>query len=99
MELEELVTDIADALVEIDSSGVPFKNYQPGVGPYGEPQLLAKVASQLNDLPKYDQGVRTKRTPDLLVPGEWAVEFKLARPFGDNDKPAENRSVNLPSPI
>ena len=98
VELEELITDIADALVEIDSSGVPFKNYQPGVGPYGEPQLLAKVASRLNELPKYDRGARTKRTPDLLLPGEWAVEFKLARPFGNNGNPAENWSVNLLHP-
>jgi hypothetical protein len=44
MELEEPITDIANALVEIDSSGVPFRNYQPGVGPYGEPQQLAEVA-------------------------------------------------------
>jgi hypothetical protein len=98
VELEELIADIADTLVEIDSSGVPFKNYQPGVGPYGEPQLLAKVASQLNELPKYDRGARTKRTPDLLLPGEWAVEFKLARPFGDNGNQAENWSVNLLHP-
>ncbi len=98
MELEQLITDIADALVEIDSSGVPFKNYQPGVGPYGEPQLLAKVASRLTDLPKYVRGARTKRTPDLLLPGEWAVEFKLARPFGDNGNQAENWSVNLLHP-
>jgi hypothetical protein len=98
VELKELITDIADALVEIDSSGVPFKNYQPGVGPYGEPQLLVKVASWLNDLPKYNRGARTKRTPDLLLPGEWAVEFKLARPFGDNGNQAENWSVNLLHP-
>ena len=30
-----------------------------------------------------------------MLPGEWAVEVKLARPFGDNGKPAERWSENL----
>jgi hypothetical protein len=33
-----------------------------------------------------------------LIPGEWALEFKIARPFGDNGKEAENWSVNLLHP-
>jgi hypothetical protein len=32
---------------------------------------------------------------DFVLPGEWAVEVKLARPFGDNGKPAERWSENL----
>ncbi len=40
MDLERIVNDIAHALKLIDSSAVPFKNYQAGVGPYSEPQLL-----------------------------------------------------------
>jgi hypothetical protein len=53
------------------------------------------MARHLNALPAYAGAVRTKRTPDLLIPGAWALEFKLARPFGDNGKEAENWSVNL----
>ena len=34
----------------------------------------------------------------MLIPGEWAVEFKIARPFGDNGKQAEDWSVNLLHP-
>jgi hypothetical protein len=97
VELQELINDIADTLVAIDSSGVPFKDYQPGVGPYGEPQLLTEVARRLDAMTIY-HGARTKRTPDLLIPGQWALEFKIARPFGNNDKPAENWSVNLLHP-
>jgi hypothetical protein len=41
MDLEQVVTDIADALLMIDQSAVPFKKFQAGVGPYGEPQLVA----------------------------------------------------------
>jgi hypothetical protein len=98
IELERVIADVAAALVSIDRCGVPFKEFQPGVGPYGEPQLLAAVARHLNGIPIYDGLVKTKRTPDLLVPNQWALEFKLARPFGDNGKEAENWSVNLLHP-
>jgi len=98
MELDELTTDIADALAHVDSSRVPFRTFQPGVGPYGEPQLVRLVADCLNRMPKYQQSAHTKRTPDLLIPGMWAVEFKITRPFGDNAKEAENWSVNLLHP-
>jgi len=52
----------------------------------------------MNELPKYHGAVRTKRTPDLHIPNEWAIEFKIARPYGDNEKEAENWSVNLLHP-
>lgn len=29
------------------------------------------------------------------MPGSWAIEIKLARPFGDNGRPAERWSENL----
>lgn len=98
MQLSQLTSDVADALVTIDRSGIPFKHFQPGVGPYGEPQLLRLVAQHLNKLPLYENRAKTKRTPDLLIPDHWALEFKLARPFGDNGMEAENWSVNLLHP-
>jgi hypothetical protein len=98
MNLEELVLDFAEALVHIDASGEGFRSFQPGVGPYGEPQLVKLIAAQFNRLPKYRGAVRTKRTPDLLIPNEWAIEVKITRPFGDNGREAENWSVNLLHP-
>ena len=97
MELEELANNIADALVEIDRAGEPFKHFQPGIGPYGEPQLTRLVAGHLSKLPNLEKTV-CKRTPDLLIPKQWALEFKIARPFGDNGKEAEDWSVNLLHP-
>lgn len=35
--LKTVASDIADSLVVIDSSGVPFRQFKQGVGPYGEP--------------------------------------------------------------
>jgi hypothetical protein len=74
------------------------ERFQAGVGPYGEPQLVKLIAAHLNHLPNYHGTVSTKRYPDLLIPSEWAVEFKITRPFGDNGKEAENWSVNLLHP-
>ena len=67
----------------------------PGIGPFGEPQIVSEVAKRLAA-----KGIkaRTKRTPDLAVEDEWAVEFKIVRPFGDNGKEAENWSVNMLHP-
>src|SRR5438067_245824 len=62
MDLEQVVNDVGDALTTIDRCGIPFKQFQPGVGPYGEPQLIAEVAKYLNTLKDYNQTVQTKRT-------------------------------------
>jgi hypothetical protein len=98
VELCEIINDVADELVVIDTSRTPFKQFQPGVGPYGEPQLIRDLAKRLSARPAYAGRVITKRTPDLLIQGNWAIEFKIARPFGDNGKLAENWSVNLLHP-
>lgn len=93
-----MMTDVTAAIVRIDASRQCFRTFQAGVGPYGEPQLVKLIAAYLNQLPNYRGTVRTKRCPDLLIPSEWAVEFKITRPFGDNGREAENWSVNLLHP-
>jgi len=102
LSLEKIISDVANTLGEIDSSRVPFqtrsRTYSPGVGPYGEPQLLKKCIEILNKLDIYTRKIVTKRTPDILIRGSWALEFKIVRPFGDNGKEAENWSVNLLHP-
>jgi hypothetical protein len=98
MDLEGVVADITDALKIIDGPRVPFKTFQLGVGPYGEPQLVKIVAEHLNRIPHYGRRIKTMRTPDLLIAGYWALEIKIARPFGENGSLAENWSVNLLHP-
>src|SRR4030042_6343194 len=98
MELDTVIDDVLGSIVTIDSSRIPFKHFQPGVGPYGEPQLLKLIAQSLNTIPHYESQVKTKRTPDLHIPNQWAMEFKIARPFGDNGNEAEDWSVNLLHP-
>lgn len=97
--LQTLVEQLAQALRRIDSSGIPFKKFQPGVGPYGEPQVVKKAVEVLKELfPSQFTGAETKRNPDVLIPGRWALEFKIVRPFGDNGKEAEHWSQNLLHP-
>lgn len=98
MELAEVLDDITSGIVAVDTSRNSFRAFKPGVGPYGEPQLVRLIAGYLNQLSNYHGNVKTKRYPDLLIPDEWAIEFKIARPFGDNGKEAENWSVNLLHP-
>jgi hypothetical protein len=98
MNLEDAVRAIADAILHVDKSLVPFRGFHPGVGPYGEPQLVKLIAAYLNGLPALSGTVFTKRTPDLLIKGAWAMEFKIVRPFGDNGREAEDWSVNLLHP-
>ena len=92
--LQRVISDIANALVAIASSGVPFqtrsRSYSPGVGPYGEPQLLKKVAASLNKMNVYHRKIVTRRNPDLLIHGSWTFECKIVRPFGYYGKEAEN---------
>ena len=95
MNLGDAVTEIANAIVHVDRSRVAFKGFQPGVGPYGEPQLVKLIAARLNEIPNLVGTVSTKRAPDLLIGGVWAMEFKIVRPYGDNGREAENWSVNL----
>ncbi|GAB4150880.1 MAG: hypothetical protein Fur0021_14050 [Candidatus Promineifilaceae bacterium] len=56
----ELVRIIADILKEFESEKPVHKSFQPGIGPFGEPQLVKEIAQRLSE-----KGTRayTQRTP------------------------------------
>lgn len=98
MNYRDLVAIIADILKEFDSEKPVHKSFQPGIGPFGEPQLVKEIAGRLSR-----KGIQahTQRTPDLFVCGSGiilGIEFKIVRPFGDNGREAENWSVNMLHP-
>lgn len=95
MKLRELVKIIADTLFEFDLERPVHKAFQPGIGPFGEPQLIKEVAGRLTG---QGRSARTRRTPDLEIGQDWAIEFKIVRPFGDDGRPAESWSQNLLHP-
>jgi len=97
--MEQIVGRFAEALKWIDASGKRYRSYQPGVGPFGEPQVAKQVVEYLRrTYPKEFKGAKTKRAPDILIPGQWAIELKIVRPFGDNGILAEHWSENLLHP-
>jgi len=95
MEINELVSLIADLLKEFDLTRPVHKHFKPGIGPFGEPQLIKELSKLLKSKGHL---AYTKRIPDLSIDNEWALEFKIVRPFGDNGKEAENWSINLLHP-
>lgn len=48
MEFPEIVADIANLLKEFDSEKPIHKDFQPGIGPFGEPQLIKEISNRLN---------------------------------------------------
>ena len=89
-------------------SGAPF---QPGLGPHTEAQTVALVMDELvRTAPavyrNHQQGVSYPRMPrqrcDLCLgtpPNwEWAIEIKMIRMLGDNDKPNDNLPTHILSP-
>jgi hypothetical protein len=95
MEYSEIVKTIADILKEFDAEMPVHKAFQPGIGPFGEPQIVGIIAKRLS---MRGIAAQTKRTPDLDIQQQWAIEFKIVRPYGDNGKEAENWSVNMLHP-
>jgi hypothetical protein len=95
MEFSQLIKIIADILKKYDAEKPIHKVFKPGIGPFGEPQIVSIISARLNQV-----GIpaKTRRTPDLDIQDDWAIEFKIVRPFGDNGKEAENWTVNLLHP-
>lgn len=92
---DELVSEIANLLADFDAEHPIHGRYQPGIGPYTETKLVKEIAERLRSI---GLPAKTKQTPDMVIGDEWGVEFKIARPFGDNGKEAEHWSQNLTHP-
>jgi hypothetical protein len=99
VDLSTFVNDFADALAEVDRSGTRHNQFQPGIGPFGEADAIRAALNELKNkyFDRYGEAV-TKRLPDLLIPGSWALELKIIRPFGDNGNAAEHWSENVLHP-
>ena len=99
MELSDFVEDFADALAAVDQSRISHKQFQPGIGPFGEADAIRAALPELRrkNIDRYEKAVM-KRLPDLLIPDSWAFELKIIRPFGDNGMPAEHWSENVLHP-
>ena len=99
MELEQFTDDFASALQEVDRSGAAYKKYQPGIGAFSEPAAIREALKVLKRRhPDRYKKAAIKRHPDLLIPNEWQIEFKVIGPYNDNGQKAEHWSQNVLHP-
>jgi len=107
--MREIVRDFALAFKAVDDAAPKgrsrMREYKPGIGPLNENEAVTKALEWLRQTrpgdyskagPKKYPG--SHQTCDLVVPGEWAIECKLIRPFGDNGVEAEHWSENVLHP-
>ena len=108
--LAEIVRDFAQAFKAVDAlrpeGRSKTRTYRAEVGPLTEAEAVSQALNFLKSRQprslyeeanpkKYPQG---RQQCDLVIPDEWAIEFKLIRPFGDNGKEAEHWSENVLHP-
>lgn len=109
IQLDEFVHDFSMALKAVDAAAPQGRSrtrtYRPGVGPLGEADAIAYALPYLQaQRPNLYSTARPRPYPgsrqfcDLVIPGEWAIEMKLIRPFGDNGLQAEHWSENILHP-
>ena len=110
LSLDQVVDDFADAFKAVDATrpqgASRTRTYRPGIGPLTEADAVNRALRYLQVEIQHSsyQDASSKQYPnsrqqcDLVIPNEWAIEFKLLRPFGDNGKEAEHWSENVLHP-
>jgi hypothetical protein len=109
MQLIQIVKHLAVALKAVDSTNPREGNFKPGIGPHKEDNVRDFALRYLRnhqdgETANYFDHAGSVQYPgrremcDLVIPNQWAIELKLLRPFGDNDKEAEHWSNKIIHP-
>jgi hypothetical protein len=107
MELSKIINDFADALLALDSKYPIEGTFKPGIGPHTEDHSREMILQYFRSMPdiygEYNstssiQYPGKREMCDIVIPEQWAIELKLLRPFGDNDKESEHWSNKLIHP-
>jgi hypothetical protein len=107
--LQEIVDDLAVAFKAVDSTAPRGRSrtreYRPGIGPLTENEATRLAAVWLRKAKPVSYGLagpkpypNSRQLCDMVLPGAWAIEVKLIRPFGDNGVEAEHWSENILHP-
>src|SRR5438093_1220175 len=112
MELADFVRAFATALKAVDARRPVFTSrkgrvYQPGIGPHSEDHAIDLIVEEMKNINTHTYGglacrvpyAESRRTCDVVLPGEWMVEVKMARFYGDNNKPDDTSLKDLLSPF
>lgn len=108
-DVQEVVHDFATAFKAVDASAPigrsKTREYRPGIGPLTETEAirlatewLRRAKPEIYSLAGPKPYPISRQLCDVVVPGKWALEFKLIRPFGDNGAEAEHWSENVLHP-
>ncbi len=97
LSLNDIVNDFAIAFKAVDATGPVEKKFKKGIGPFEEENAVQIALDYLKQIKNsdYKDALQNKRYPntgeacDLVIPDKWAIEFKLARPFGNNGEVSE----------
>jgi hypothetical protein len=91
LSLEEVVEDFTSALKAVDEQKPVEGSYDPGIGPHPEDKTVELILDRLRRSQPQSYGNASPQTYpgsgrecDLVIPGQWAIEVKLARPYRDN---------------
>jgi len=91
LSLRKAVEDFASALKAVDEQKPVEGSYDPGIGPHPEDKTVDLILKRLGRSQTQIYGKTTPHTYpssgrecDVVVPEEWAIEVKLARPYRDN---------------
>lgn len=105
LSLDNLVRDFAWAFKQLDAQGIAHKTYDPGIGPWGENESVNEAVKllQMASFARCNEYASASRRPypnskqscDLVISGQWAVEFKQLRPYNDNGTESEHWIDNL----
>jgi hypothetical protein len=107
--MSQIVSDFALAFKAVDDSAPKGRSrtreYRAGIGPLTENEAITRALAWLKQIKPsdYSEGgprayPNSRQICDLVLPGQWAVECKLIRPFGDNGVEAEHWSENVLHP-
>ena len=112
MDLADFVHDFEAALTAVDGRRPVFtsrtgRTYQPGRGPHSEDRAVDLILEEMKNTNPHAYGQLVCRVPyarsrlmcDVVLPNEWMIEVKMARFYGDNNKPDDTSLKDLLSPF
>ena len=99
MELLDFVRDLANAFQAVDATQPRHKGFQAGIGPFGEAPAVGAALTELKlRSPARYSAAMVKRLPDLLIPGDWSLEFKIVRGLRRGRRLGRCRLVTMTPP-
>lgn len=102
LSLDQIVSDFAEALRCVDAKSPVCKEFLPGIGPFGEREAVQLAFQEMLSARGGTYGTaRPEKLPgcnsatDIVIGTDWALEIKVARPYGNNGLLAEHWITNL----